>query len=319
MIDSLRKLVRRAFVGFPEHYRLVEGVVVGTADPLDVEKGTDLFRPRYAVDVQILTPTGEPDPDQPVLEGLPLPGLACGDGRGLFGFPDPGTRVLIYYAYGLPSHPRILQLYPQGRAVPALRPGELLLQQQDGAFLRFDAKGNVSLQTDGLLREDSHRREIEADAATETLGALARTVDGDQSETINGRLLQTILGALIQQVAGDARAAIVGSEERTIGGDQETLVAGKFGLIAGTDATLKATLGDVSIEAVLGSAEFKSAVKNSITSALVDLGMTPTDALVLGTAFLALFNAHTHASGGSGPPATPMVPGIHTSVTVQTT
>jgi Type VI secretion system/phage-baseplate injector OB domain len=48
-----------------------------------------------------------------------------------------------------------------------------------------------------------------------------------------------------------------------------------------------------------------------------------TEALVLGTAFLALFNAHTHSGvtvggGVTGAPVTPMVPGTHTSTIAKT-
>ena len=56
---------------------------------------------------------------------------------------------------------------------------------------------------------------------------------------------------------------------------------------------------------------------------VIDLGLAPTEANVLGTALTTLFNAHVHTGvttgpGSSGPPATPMVPGVHTSVTVNT-
>ena len=44
------------------------GALVGEAGlvgPSAEEKGTDRFRPRYAVDVQPLTPAGQPDPEAP--------------------------------------------------------------------------------------------------------------------------------------------------------------------------------------------------------------------------------------------------------------
>ena len=49
-------------------------------------------------------------------------------------------------------------------------------------------------------------------------------------------------------------------------------------------------------------------------------GALATEAAVLGTAFLALFNAHIHpdpVSGVTGVPTTPMIAGTHTSLTVK--
>jgi hypothetical protein len=102
MIRTIKRLLRQAFPGFPEHYVARLGEVVAIADPPAAEQGTDRFRPRYAVDVQPFTPAGEPDPDAPVLCGLPLPVTAAGQGRGIYGFPDIGARVLYAFAYGLP-------------------------------------------------------------------------------------------------------------------------------------------------------------------------------------------------------------------------
>ena len=64
--------------------------------------------------------------------------------------------------------------------------------------------------------------------------------------------------------------------------------------IAGTDLTFKATLGDVLPGAVVGSAGLKAAVKNRLVGAPIDLGLAAGEALVLGNAFLAPFNLHTH-------------------------
>jgi hypothetical protein len=252
VIRTFRRLLRQAFPGFPEHYTPRLGEVVAIADAPAEEQGTDRFRPRYAVDVQPLTPAGEPHPIAPILRGLPLPVTAAGQGRGIFGFPDLGARVLYAFAYGLPSHPQILAVYPQGQAVPAVRPGELLIQQADGAFLRFDRKGNVTLQTAGELRQDSRLRTVEADEAAEAYGTVSRTVDGDLVERVGGQLAQTVLGALLLSVGGDVRTAIVGGEDRTVGGDKSELVGGK--LEAAAQLSLTWYSGPASSSAVVAQA-----------------------------------------------------------------
>ena len=65
MIESLRKLILRAFpeLGGTLHSRI--GEVEAIADAPDEEKATDRFWPRYVVDVQLLTPQGQPDVGMP--------------------------------------------------------------------------------------------------------------------------------------------------------------------------------------------------------------------------------------------------------------
>jgi hypothetical protein len=282
MIETIRRLVRSAFPGFPEHHVPRLGEVVAIADPIPEEQGTDRFRPRYAVDVQPLTPAGATDPDAPTLRALPLPVIAAGQGRGIYGFPEIGARVLYAFAYGLASHPCILAVYPQGQALPALAPGDLLIQQGEGAHLRFDARGNLTLQTDGRLTVDSHTREVAADDTIETHGSLAQTVDGDLAQTIGGRLLRTVLGALVQQIGGDLRSAVLGSAERTVAGEVNELAGGKY-----EQAAL-----DYKLTVVPGVGK-------------VSLGNGAVELLALLDAVLTALQAETHGTG-VGPSTTPL-------------
>jgi len=316
LLRSMERFVRRAFPGFPEHHVSRLGSVVAIPDAPAGEKGTDRFRPRYAVDVQLITPGGKPDTGRPVLRGLALPSFC-----GLYGFPEIGTHVRIGYDYGLPSHPYIADVLSEGQPAPAILPGERLWRHSPEAFQRFDAKGNLTIQTNGELREDSGTRTIEADATTETHGEITTNVEGDWNQKVGGSLEQEILGALARSVAGDARLVTLGGEDRTVAGDKSELVGGNAELVAQLDLTLKANLGDVLIEAIVGSATLQGAVKSSMMGALIDLGLTAGEALVLGNAFLTLFNAHVHPdplSGSTGVPTVPMIAGVETSATVKT-
>lgn len=314
LAHSIGRLIRRAVTGFPDHYVTRLGIVVAIPDPPDEEKGTDRFRPRYAVDVQILAPDGEPDTSWPLLEGLALPAHG-----GIYAFPEAGTIVRIGYDFGQPSYPYIAAVLSEGQPAPALKPGERLWYHSPDAFQRFDAKGNITIQTNGELREDSSLRTVEADETAETHGKLTTAVSRDWTQTVEGRLLQTILGAWVQQIAGDVRVAMLGGMDTTIAGDESRLVGGNLETIVGQAITSKAVAGDVLLQALAGSATLQSAVKSSVVSALVDLGLSASEALVLGDTFLLVFNAHTHSSAGVGPPNVLMIPGVDTSVTVKTT
>jgi len=303
LAHSIGRLIRRAVAGFPEHYVTRLGVVVAIPDPPDEEKGTDRFRPRYAVDVQILTPDGEPDTSWPVLGGLPLPAHG-----GLYAFPEPGTLVRIGYDFGRPTHPYIADVLSEGQPAPAVKPGEQLNQQSDGAFSRFDAKGNWELRTDGEIKEDSHTRLIIGDEAVEEYGKLTRTIDGDKAETVGGSLDSLILGALVEKIGGDVRRAVLGGEESSTLGDVSRLVGGSWEMAVQQNATLKANLGNLLAEAVTGTATFKAAVRIVLDSIAVDLVLGATEPVILGNLFKTVYDAHTHAEtgGNTGPPLVPM-------------
>lgn len=174
------------------------------------------------------------------------------------------------------------------------------------------------LQSDGEIQQDAHRLVRVADEAEDELGAFTRKVSGDETVTIGGSRRERVLGAHQREIGGDARTAILGGEERVTLGDRGDLVVGQWEQIAGKGLVLKATTLDVLIEAVLGSARFKSAVTLTLDSLAISLGSGATEPLVLGNAFMLLFNAHTHSASGAGPPNTPMVAGLHTSAVVKT-
>src|SRR5690242_6409828 len=118
MIENLKKLILRIFPELGGLHVTRLGQVVAIPDPISQEEASDRYRPRYAVDVQILTPAGEVDPDFPVLTGLAVPGFGTGDGRGIFAFPGVGTRVRVGFDYGLPPHPYIVNVITEGRFLP---------------------------------------------------------------------------------------------------------------------------------------------------------------------------------------------------------
>ena len=235
MISELRKLVKRAFHGFPDRYVTRVGEIValhdypgstavGTGE--DAEQATDRYRPRLAVSVQILTPQGEPDDARPVIEGLPLPASMA------MALPAIGERVRVGYDYGSPAHPYIAGLLSEGRHLPAVAPDERRLDLGEGAFLRRDAAGNITLQADGKITLDCADLHLVAGHLTEALGAVQRSVAGDVVENIEGSRVTQILGALKESVGGDVRRAVLGSMDETVGGDRAELTGGARELVA---------------------------------------------------------------------------------------
>lgn len=87
--------------------------------------------------------------------------------------------------------------------------------------------------------------------------------------------------------------------------------------IASTGAVKITAAGTIDVEAQ-GVGTFQSATKAILEGALMEIGLGATEAMVLGTAFALLYNAHTQpvTMAGAGPPTIPMnqVPGTHLSL-----
>lgn len=69
-----------------------------------------------------------------------------------------------------------------------------------------------------------------------------------------------------------------------------------------------------------GTIEIAGSSKVVVNSPTVEIGQGALEAIINGETFQALFNAHTHTGGfvsPTSPPVAPMVPGVHTSLSVK--
>lgn len=74
-------------------------------NPVEAVKSSNLgepFRPRYAVDVQLLDADGNPEKDTPVYSTVPLQVSMAGNDSGMFQFPPEGTLVETAFTGGRP-------------------------------------------------------------------------------------------------------------------------------------------------------------------------------------------------------------------------
>nr|WP_302184231.1 hypothetical protein [Pseudomonas donghuensis] len=195
----------------------------------------DDFRPRFGVDVQVLTPEGEPDPELPVLTGLPLPAPMGGQEAGMFGFPEEGTTVVVSFAYGLPHKPFIQQILPHGLSLPRVPKGDQVWQHSEACQQRVDADGNWLRQTDGKIQDKAIEREVEAMANTESFQSHTRTVDDHSTESVGGVKKIEALGALKLLSGGSASLAAVDDLHQATGRDYNLVVGQKHNATVGGD------------------------------------------------------------------------------------
>lgn len=170
----------------------------------DVSSGNiaDPFRPRYAVDLQLLDADGNPAADTPVYPAVPLPVPMAGSESGMFQFPPAGTLVEVGFTGGRPDKPFVRQSMPQGQNLPAVKPGEQLQQQRDGVSQRVTVAGDWERQTDQTIRESSMSRHITADDETRTLVARETTIQATDKTTVLGTAT-LLAGAVVNVCEGD--------------------------------------------------------------------------------------------------------------------
>lgn len=194
---------------------------------------SDPFRPRYAVDVQLLDADGNPDKDTPVYSAVPLPVPMAGNDSGMFQFPPEGTLVEIAFTGGRPDKPFVRQTVPEGTSLPDIQPGEQLQQQRAEVSQRVTQAGDWVRQTDQTISETSMARIVKADTEQRELVSRETTVKATDKITVLGT--STLMAGAIQQVCTGDYSQAVNNRVASIGGNDETDIAGSQSVTTGKD------------------------------------------------------------------------------------
>ena len=292
MEDAIRRSVERQFPELTGGYHLPRFArVIAVADAPTGAGICDDFRPRYAVDIEVLGPDGEPDPLLPQLTGVPLPLPTGGEEMGIYSFPEEGTQVVVCFAYGLPNKPYIQTILPHGLSMPKVPKGDQVWQHSDAAQQRVDADGNWLRQTDGKIQDKAIEREVEALDNRERFQSHTRTVDDHSSESVGGVKTIEALGALKLLSGGSASLAAVDDLHQATGRDLN-LVVGK---------TLNATVGGDMHEQIQGLRRCMAAVSQRVQAPKTWLGSDSVNVLRVLSDLIAIvehmntaLSAHTH-------------------------
>ncbi len=234
MEDAIRRCVERMFPELSGGYHLPRfAQVVGVADAPVGAGICDEFRPRFAVDLQVLDQDNEPDESMPLLAGVPVPVPTGGDEMGFYSFPEEGTRVVVSFAQGLPHKPFIQCILPHGLSLPSLPKGDQVWQHSEASQQRVEANGDWTRQTDGRIRDKSTDRVVESLTNAEQYQTHTRTVDDHSSESVGGIKTIEALGALKLLSAGAASLAAIDDLSLATGRDLNQVVGKKLNLTVG--------------------------------------------------------------------------------------
>lgn len=293
MDDAIRRSVERQFPELTGGYHLPRFArVVAVADAPAGAGICDDFRPRYAVDIEVLGPDGEPDSKLPILAGVPLPLPTGGEEMGIYAFPEEGTQVVVCFAYGLPHKPYIQTILPHGLSMPSVPKGDQVWQHSEACQQRVDADGNWLRQTDGKIHDKAIEREVDAMGNTERYQNHTRTVDDHSTESVGGIKTLEALGALKLMSGGSASLAAVDDLHQATGRDLNLVVGQKHNATVGGDMEeriegLRKSVAGVSLQMI--------APKNHVGSETVNIFQVLCDLLDLVEQMNIQIAAHVHA------------------------
>ena len=194
----------------------------------------DPFRPRYAVNLQLLDENGNPAADTPVYNAVPLPVPMAGSESGMFQFPPPGTLVEVGFVEGRADKPFIRQIMAEGHNLPDVKPGEQLQQQRDGVSQRVTVAGDWERQTDQRIQETSRERVVSADEETRSLTSRETTIQATDTTTVLG--VSTLQAGAVTHITeesysistGGHMMVVAGTCERDVEGDTLDTVGGSL-------------------------------------------------------------------------------------------
>lgn len=242
MKDHLKKLILRLFPEFSGGLHLDRYArVLAISDPPEMGSSSERFRPRLAVDIEVLNPDLEPDDAFPKYTAVPLPvPIGSGGESGAFAFPDPGALVVIGFAYGRQDHPIIRQIYSMGESLPQVYAGELLFQRSPDVFQKADKEGNWLRKTSTDITDESVTRHIKAQECISEISSEKKLISENSHTEIDGTSTLEVatnlsllagtradlgtLGAMNLTAGADSTHTTGNNALETVGGDHKSTV-----------------------------------------------------------------------------------------------
>ncbi|MDN3696367.1 hypothetical protein QWY97_03235 [Vibrio cortegadensis] len=228
---------------FPElaagHHLPRFGRVEAVTDQSEAGHEHNSFRPRYAVDVQLLDEYGQVDALVPIYKAVPLPTVIGGAEQGQFSTPKEGSIVEIAFAYGRNDKAFIRTILGDGWSLPTLEPDEQLTQQRDEVFSRTDAAGNQSQATDQKRHTQSFEALQQADRYLGEFGKHEIITTQHSKENIGGQKLIETLGTFEVMAGDDVTLGSLANLHLINGGNQTQIIGLLRDIVIGLDDKLK--------------------------------------------------------------------------------
>ncbi|BFM20526.1 hypothetical protein [Gilvimarinus japonicus] len=227
MIEQIKRIIGNLYPEIRGGYHLPRFArVLSISDAPNDGGVTDNYRPRYAVNIQVLKENGKPDSALPVFNDLALPVLSVGMERGGFGFPQPGCLVEVAFAYGSPQRPFIRTVLSTDASMPEVAVGDDRQQTAPGIFEHTRANGDKSRTTFGDVTDTCHDYTLDAADIIQRAQSLTSELSGHSKENVGGLKLIEAMAAVKLLSGGFFRIVSVGHISLVSGGNLHEYLAG---------------------------------------------------------------------------------------------
>ncbi|WP_153446926.1 hypothetical protein [Vibrio algicola] len=215
------------------------GVVVAVADKAKAGQMNDPYRPRFAVDVQLLDENNAEDKAVPIYKALPLPVMFGGAEAGNLATPCEGTIVELGFAYGRPDKAFVRTVLGMNWTLPDIAPDEQLQQQRAEVFKRIGANGDQTDSTDQTKTEQAFIKHDEADRYFAEFGESNTEVLGNSIENIGGMKVIEALGTLNLLAGDNMELGAIGNMHIASGGELVQAIGKLRDVVVAQDDMLK--------------------------------------------------------------------------------
>ncbi|OCG79404.1 hypothetical protein [Gilliamella sp. Occ4-3] len=184
--SAARRQIEKEFPELADGYHLSKmAKVVAISDETNLGDISTPFRPKYAVNVQLLDENGK-ESTTPVYKAVPLPVTNIGSEGGSYHYPEEGTEVEIGFINGKPDQPVIRNIYPNNKTMPNIKKDEHLLQQRAEVFTKIDNVGNMIRESDQTVTDNARDYCLNSDSSTEKTTTKETTVTANNTLTVYG-------------------------------------------------------------------------------------------------------------------------------------
>ena len=222
-----------------------KAIVIRHSEKMTQSETGDHFRPRYAVDVEVLDADGERTGE--IYQQLPVPA------NWVWGLPEPGTLVRIGYDYNRVDHPYISEILTEMLEIPAEVNDEIIIYANDESKISLNRRtGKISIFSYGEVA-------VDADKITLT-GSLKKELIEEES-IVEMNSTEEISGTKKVEAMGNVKIGAGESVRVNSAGNTSVVSLSSLELFGGMGAQLVGGPASITLDPI-GTMEIKNAVVN---------------------------------------------------------
>lgn len=224
MTTEIRKQILREFPELAAGYHIpIAAQVTAVADTPKQGGIADNYRPRYAVDVELID--SQYNSTGITLQAVPVAITGGGDERGLFAIPKRGTIVELAWLNASPERPFVRSILADRQQLPALPESGQAWQQNNDTAQTVDSAGNWTRQTPEGITDSAREINQLADHLRQILISHNLQTTGHSTEQVQG--IKKTEATALHQIAAIVINQLTTGSHNTVASEHITRAAGK--------------------------------------------------------------------------------------------